>query len=713
MNKKICLSLSLSIVLLTSSQVGAQANSKIVKPNILSGSNLSPNTTNYKNSLKNPNNFNLNTNLNSPSIRSSELHAIACEQTGDINALIDAVSMAINKDKLRIVNKDIAKEIISNLRNILELEKTLNNDEKNIESTYKITIINKDILRNLFKACQTKFSEQTARAIEVHTACYRSIFKNFEQFDNFIQNNIQDPSKNLQASDLASSLIEENLELRDLEIRKKLISNDITINFILKNIKILSSNGLQKALYNLEEFDKEYKLSKLGLRLLPYAGLLVYYTLFTNEYALPNFEPLQKLKRFLGHPAKKVEIKEPKANSRLIKSGERIIKTQLVGSANVSSELPKLPIKDLVTSLREELGKNIPDSDKLRLVNNLLENTRNQNYSTQNVKYEDFRAATQTRETYLPGTGHIGSLLGTVSKLITVKQDSLFTLAPIALLSPIIKNDIQDLYSWSSKKIKRLYAALKGEEFVENKNIRVAKNRFSDLYGFEDSKAELSPILRYYSKKALFDLAGLQVNRGYILTGPQDISRSLIESLGGEISNLVKQDCLIYEIDAHELVNKDLSNITSNLSDKFINLIFIKNIEALNSIKADSKDPKAWSKLLVTLSDLLNSDDIDVLIFGSTKDASLVNCEINERLSKVITVSKPNLKERYLYLENNLKEFPQIDQNQINSLAKKTDNYSFENIDKIIDIALQDALFESCSLDVSYLNNAISRVKVS
>ena len=448
--------------------------------------------------------------------------------------------------------------------------------------------------------------------------------------------------------------------LNDLNIRQILDLNDKTVNYLFKNMSKLSLSFTSKALNKLEQIDKDWHILAISKRITPYAGLLAYYTFVTRKENLPFF--LKPLKNVLGNLAK------------------RTTKTVTTGA---------------LSSRRPEDANN---------------SERNNGYLP---ALTDLELTAESRDTYIPGDGAGGGFFNFSAKVIAFKEEPLYTFAPIALLSPIIKKDLEDFSKWGTQKAKDAYAYLKGET-ANRSPIKSARGKFRDVVGFDYAKAQLEELLTYYKNKQLLDLVGPALKRGYLIVGPQDIAKDLVYALGGEISLILKdqnkkENCSIYEISSHKLIETPFSDIVKEAEEKAPCIILIKDIDYLDKKSLRAKN---WSKLLNTLASTLASASKQIYVFGTATRIEDVYQPLlqYDKLNSVIKIGQPNYEDRKQFFAKELeKSFAQIDEETAILLAKQTANCSYEELKRLITTALNNAQIKKEKLNQSHFREAIDK----
>lgn len=451
--------------------------------------------------------------------------------------------------------------------------------------------------------------------------------------------------------------------LTNLSIDENLIANDKSVSYLINNMSKLSQSFTQRSLNKLEKLNKDFHVLQIGKRLLPYTGLLSYYILVTKKEELPK----------IFHPVKDT-----------IGSLKRSIsKTEATAKFN-SHQDPK-------------------DDEKVDPVS----------MPTTLVQATSISVESKTRSTSIDATGWIGYFFSTFGKLVALKEETLFTFAPIAILAPIIKKDIQDLTQWGTQQSKNFYSYIKGDG-NDKSPIKSAKGKFSDVVGFENVKSQLNELVNYYKNKPLLDLVGPAVKSRYLLVGPEDIAKSLVYSLGGEISSVLKErnskeSCSIYEISANKLVTTPLSDIVKEAEAKTPCIILIKNIDDL---KPKTLDAKEWSTLITTLSQSANTNK-EIYVYATATNFEDVYQPLvrSNVLDTVVKIDQPNFENRQQFLIKELeRNFVPFNKEIINYLAQETNNSSYITLKELITVAINNSQINAEKLEKKHFTQALNKI---
>lgn len=344
---------------------------------------------------------------------------------------------------------------------------------------------------------------------------------------------------------------------KDLDLNRVVRSNfrtesiddlDDRLKSIEKRTKGLGAT-LRPVLLSLESLDKKLYLSAITKRLLPYAALGLYYTTITKREHLPQWSWLQSMKSVLGGA--------PSSSTKTVKS-------MVEGSEEV------IPGNNGMLLMRKQVGIDENGQPRYEDVSvspaqlNAISNHKMAN------SYENSRSSAITYN------GIFGTPMAMLAKLIPFDSSTpLIKIVPATLIWPYIKQDLSDISNWTIEQKDKIYAYLKGEKFKDKKTFKASRSKFKDVIGYENNKAKLMPLINYFNNKSLFDLAGVQPDRGYLFVGESEAGSTLAQAIAGEI-----KDAKIKEIHASTLLNGFKSIMTDADSDE-VNILVIKDLDWL------------------------------------------------------------------------------------------------------------------------------------
>lgn len=256
--------------------------------------------------------------------------------------------------------------------------------------------------------------------------------------------------------------------------------------------------------------------------------------------------------------------------------------------------------------------------------------------------------------------------------------------------------------------------------FLQKPNIN-----FSDVGGMEAVKKEIElKIIKPLLHPELYKAYGKKVGGGILLYGPPGCGKTFIaKATAGQVN------AKFISVGLNDILDMWIGNSEKNLHEIFELarnntpcVLFIDEIDALGASRSDMKQSSGRHLINQFLQELdgIESTNEGVLIIGATNTPWNLDPAFRRpgRFDRIVFVPPPDIttRESILRLKLNNKPTGTID---LQSIAKKSENYSGADIDAVIDIAIEQKLESSFSdgipkpLETNDLLNAIKKHKPS
>lgn len=241
------------------------------------------------------------------------------------------------------------------------------------------------------------------------------------------------------------------------------------------------------------------------------------------------------------------------------------------------------------------------------------------------------------------------------------------------------------------------------EEEVDNRFLQKPNINFSDVGGMEAVKNEIElKIIKPLLHPELYKAYGKKIGGGILLYGPPGCGKTFIaKATAGQVN------AKFISVSLNDILDMWIGNSEKNLHEIFelarLNtpcVLFIDEIDALGASRSDMKHSSGRHLINQFLQELdgIDSTNEGVLIIGATNTPWNLDPAFRRpgRFDRIVFVPPPDVttRESILRLKLNNKPTGTID---LQSIAKKTENYSGADIDAIIDIAIEQKLESSFS----------------
>jgi transitional endoplasmic reticulum ATPase len=263
------------------------------------------------------------------------------------------------------------------------------------------------------------------------------------------------------------------------------------------------------------------------------------------------------------------------------------------------------------------------------------------------------------------------------------------------------------------------------EEQLDNRFLQKPNINFNDVGGMEAVKKEIElKIIKPLLHPELYKAYGKKIGGGILLYGPPGCGKTFIaKATAGQVN------AKFISVSLNDILDMWIGNSEKNLHKIFELsrqnspcVLFIDEIDALGASRSDMKQSSGRHLINQFLQELdgIDSTNEGVLIIGATNTPWNLDPAFRRpgRFDRIVFVPPPDVttRESILRLKLNNKPTGTID---LQSIAKKAENYSGADIDAIIDIAIEQKLESSFSdgipkpLETNDLLNALKKHKPS
>ena len=263
------------------------------------------------------------------------------------------------------------------------------------------------------------------------------------------------------------------------------------------------------------------------------------------------------------------------------------------------------------------------------------------------------------------------------------------------------------------------------EEEIDNRFLQKPTVNFSDVGGMESVKKEIElKIIKPLLHPELYKAYGKKIGGGILLYGPPGCGKTFIaKATAGQVT------AKFISVGLNDILDMWIGNSEKNLHEIFELarqntpcVLFIDEIDALGASRSDMKQSSGRHLINQFLQELDGIDNTNegVLIIGATNTPWNLDPAFRRpgRFDRIVFVPPPDMttRESILRLKLNNKPTGTVD---LQSIAKKAENYSGADIDAIIDIAIEHKIESSFSdgipkpIETSDLLTALKKHKPS
>jgi SpoVK/Ycf46/Vps4 family AAA+-type ATPase len=239
------------------------------------------------------------------------------------------------------------------------------------------------------------------------------------------------------------------------------------------------------------------------------------------------------------------------------------------------------------------------------------------------------------------------------------------------------------------------------EDDIDNRFLQKPTINFSHVGGMETVKKEIElKIIKPLLHPELYKAYGKKIGGGILLYGPPGCGKTFIaKATAGQVN------AKFISVSLNDILDMWIGNSEKNLHEIFELarqntpcVLFIDEIDALGASRKDMKQSSGRHLINQFLQELdgIDSTNDGVLIIGATNTPWSLDPAFRRpgRFDRIVFVAPPDIttRESILKLKLNNKPTGNID---LQSIAKKAENYSGADIDAIIDIAIEQKLESS------------------
>ncbi len=252
----------------------------------------------------------------------------------------------------------------------------------------------------------------------------------------------------------------------------------------------------------------------------------------------------------------------------------------------------------------------------------------------------------------------------------------------------------------SSNDMEGLFDDFEGDEqyFMEKPT-----TKFADVGGMKKVKEEIAiKIIQPLKNPELYKAFGKKSGGGILLYGPPGCGKTFIaKATAGEI------DAKFINIGLHDILDMWIGNSEKNLHDVFELarrsapcVLFFDEADALGGSRSDMKQSAMRHVINQFLAELdgVDADNEGVLVLAATNAPWNIDAAFRRpgRFDRVIFVGPPDDEAREDILKSLLQAKPAVDIDT-RKIASVTADYSGADLNAIIDIAVEEKLWESIS----------------
>ncbi len=471
-------------------------------------------------------------------------------------------------------------------------------------------------------------------------------------------------------------------------------SNDKRLVALIKDSESIGLSWFNKTYRGARKFYKDYYVGSIIEHTAVYSALFVWYMYVTSKGSLEELMHIEKEKR--GWFANFL-LKAKGYTGGEVKQLEGSVELDV--KVDTPESLRALAIEDKVSPGIVQGVKSLPTNAP-------------EGEHFQNTK------ATVPMSFTLNDHGVVTAALGVTKTIMTIDNKvPVFTIVPGALFAEYIKRDATKLYAFFTKLKRRFDDHFFGTtKKTTYEDLTIRTERFADIVGREDVKAEFRRVVDYICNPDRFDRAGIKVERGYLLAGePQTGKTFMAKALAGEISAALEkqgkdQKVRLFEICTEALAKNGIAYYMELARSQAPCILFLDELDLLR-LQRDG-DTKTLSEFLTSMSGSLSNNEKDhVIILAATNKPENVDFALRQhgRFGKMFWFDKPTFKHRVEFF---VKEFEKRFMNKaifdFEVLAQQTEGCSFGTLDIVTKKGLMLAKLENVPVTQDHFLQAIN-----
>lgn len=295
-------------------------------------------------------------------------------------------------------------------------------------------------------------------------------------------------------------------------------------------------------------------------------------------------------------------------------------------------------------------------------------------------------------------------------------KKQMFTWAPGLFFANYLSEDYKVISTKCSKLTSRvddfLYGTTKKRSY---ETLTMPDERFDNIVGRDEVKAELKKVVEYICSPDKFDRAGIKVEKGYLLAGdPQTGKTYMAKALTGEINDALKKmgrndKMRLFEISTDALISKGIAHYMNLARYHAPCILFLDELDLLR-LQRDG-DSKLLSEFLTSMSGTLSKDEKShVIILAATNKPENLDFALRQhgRFGKMFWFDKPTFNHRIEFFQKEcVKRCMNIERFNFNELAKQTEGCSFGSLDIVMKKALMLAKLSGSSVTQEHFDKAL------
>lgn len=277
----------------------------------------------------------------------------------------------------------------------------------------------------------------------------------------------------------------------------------------------------------------------------------------------------------------------------------------------------------------------------------------------------------------------------------------------------------EELYPKIERKIEDYWNFLRGGEYTNTYRPGITQMKptvtFDDMVGLDEVKRAFYAILQYIDNPEQLMRIEATPEKGWLLTGPSRTGKSFsVECLCGEIERMMAKRGMantmkFFNINA-TLVNQfGIKDILHEVYENAPAVIFLDEIDLLGLQRVGNN--QMLSEFLTAMQSSMNADPSKVvIIIAATNNPENLDKALrqNGRFGKEIRFDYPSKKYRIKFLTRELTNMAlNINDFDIETLANKTSNKTFEDLKRIIRNAMTRSWLHGISLTQELLEESI------
>lgn len=276
---------------------------------------------------------------------------------------------------------------------------------------------------------------------------------------------------------------------------------------------------------------------------------------------------------------------------------------------------------------------------------------------------------------------------------------------------------------WIKHKFTNLHEKLQGVPITKTAAEKLKEETmllvtFDDIIGNQEIKTKFKLLADYITDPEKFDSAGLTPERGYLLVGGSRAGKSFMaKALYGEVKRLKRADeryCRFAQIHASYINTYGFKFAMDALRADGPCIVFIDEIDLLNLNRDDHGKPNELLSSILTWmgGEVETNPNKQMIIIAATNRPDKIDPALRQhgRFGEIIPFRYPTYDERLEFLVKKLnKNGIMLTMDMIKQLAQETDNRPYDDLEAIMNSALQLAFCEHRPVEQQDFQNALDQ----